>query len=104
MRVMTFFYSSNGQQTDLLIVQATFLQIKQRSSEDGKVQQNIKIQVNYDLNQSTLGAVKPFSPSLTAQMVNKPNLLSVQASFFQIKHRNSELEGKLDSKIQVSYG
>ena len=38
-------------------------------------------------------------------MLNKPNLLTVRASFLRIKHRNIELEGKLllYVKIQVSY-
>ena len=34
-------------------------------------------------------------------MVNKPNLLTVRASFLQIKHRNSELDGELQQDIKI---
>ena len=43
-----FYYCLNGQQTDLSTIRATFLQIKQRSSElDGKLHRDVKLQVNY---------------------------------------------------------
>ena len=54
---MTLFYRSNRQQTDLLTIRATLLEIKQRSSELEVIQQwVIKIRVNYDLKQSTFGS------------------------------------------------
>ena len=63
---MTLFYRSNRQQTDLLTIRATLLEIKQRSSELEVVQQLvIKIRVNYDLKQSTFGSSSTIHYPLT---------------------------------------
>ena len=60
-----FYYCLNGQQTDLSTIRATFLQIKQRSSElDGKLHRDVKLQVSYGvMKQSTLAC----SPLLTEE-------------------------------------
>ena len=38
---------------------------------------------------------------LITPMVNKPNLLTIQVSFLQMKHLNIELEGKLQRDIKI---
>ena len=54
---MTLFYCSNGQQTSLLTVRATFLQIKlEKSKLEWEMYLDIKIQVSCDMKESTLGS------------------------------------------------
>ena len=76
---MTIFYCWLGQQTDLLTVRATFLQIKQRSSEVEGVQQwDIRIQVSRDKKQSILGSNSTILHPLTE--VRSKNLLERSTS------------------------
>ena len=95
-----------------MTVPATSIQIKLwKSKSEGQMHPDIKIQVSCDMKQSTLISSSTIFQPLTevkvenfALTVNKLNLLT--ASFLQINHRKSELDGvlKRDIKIQVSYG
>ena len=61
---MTLFFCSNGQQTDLLTIRASFLQKNIRAVDLEEMQQNIEIQVSSDLNQSTIGCSQGFGSGM----------------------------------------
>ena len=79
---MNIFYCSKGQQSDLLTVRATFLRIKQRSSElEGVPQWDFKIQVSCDKKRSILGSSLTILHPLTEVRRPKFCLNGQQAKF-----------------------
>ena len=66
MMSVVVFCCSNGQQTDLLTVRATFLQIKlEKRKLEGEMHTEIKIQVSCDMKQSTVGSSSTILHPLT---------------------------------------